>query len=211
MKKLQVILTPVLILIFTAAIMVIAAAHPFAKFKGLLSVAFGAKDFGDVTVKSDTIDTDYNGKTYDSGKIKYPVFGENYAILKSKALGGEVPVYRGSSTELLEKGACQSTSSPVLGKDGNVVIDAHVDTFFSDLDKCKPGEKVVLYTTYGRFTYKVRENIKFLKSDTSYILPKNENILTLYTCKKELLGSSDVRTGVVCKLEKSEFYEKGED
>ena len=106
----------------------------------------------------------------------------------------------------IERGACQATSSAVIGDKGNTVISAHVDTYFSDLGGLDVGDTVTLNTNYGEFTYTVREKIEFKSKDKSYIVPKKEDLLTLYTCKKDVFGSSDKRFGVVCELTERKFY-----
>ena len=46
------------------------------------------------------------------------------------------------------------------------------------------------YTTYGKFTYEVTEQITFDASDKSYLKKTDDERLTLYTCEMQLLGSS---------------------
>lgn len=147
---------------------------------------------------------------YDNGEIIRPAFGEQYAVLKCDDISLSVPVYWGSSTELLERGACQASSSAVIGETGNVVIDAHVNTFFADLDKLEPGNIIVLYTNYGIFTYEVSEKISFLNTNKKYVLPTEDNRLTLYTCEAQVLGTSDNRIGAVCTLVSKQFYQPAE-
>lgn len=143
---------------------------------------------------------------YDEGEIIRPVFGEQYAVLKCDAISLSVPVYWGSSAELLERGACQSSSSVVVGEHGNSVIDAHVNTFFADLNQLKVGDDIIIYTNYGIFTYQVSEKIQFLNTDKKYVLPSVDDRLTLYTCEAQVLGTSDSRIGAVCTLVSRQFY-----
>lgn len=138
--------------------------------------------------------------------MEYPVFGEQYAELVAPDAGIDVGVFYGSNAELLERGACQSTQSAIIGTKGNVVIDAHVNTYFADLTKLVIGVPVVLYTNYGTFTYRVSETISFDKSNKKYLSVTDEDYLTLYTCQPEILGNSDLRVGVRCELVSREFY-----
>lgn len=202
------ILTPVFIFIICVAIFVLVLIKPYTKVKGLMKVAINSASSEDsgLNITDSDIDTSYSGKTYEKGSIEFPKFGEKYAIIKTNALEGEIPVYWGSTDELLEKGACQSSASTVIGKTGNSVISGHVDTVFSGLDKIKKGDKITLYTNYGRFTYKVTDTVKFMKTDKSYVSSSNEEKLTLYTCKNDIFGSSDVRVAVIASPEKHEFY-----
>ena len=99
-----------------------------------------------------------------------------------------------------------SSSAAVIGSTGNSVISAHVNTFFHDLNQLKKGDTVTLYTTYGKFTYEVSEQIQFQSSNDGCLKQTDDDRLTLYTCEMQLLGSSDTRIGVVCKLTQREFY-----
>lgn len=148
---------------------------------------------------------------YDQGEIIRPSFGEQYAILNCEDIALSVPVYWGSSPELLELGACQASSSVVLGETGNVVIDAHVNTFFADLSEIQPGATVTLFTTYGIFTYQVTEQIRFENTNKKYVLPTETDRLTLYTCEAQVLGTSSTRTGILCDLVSKQFYNPLQD
>ena len=97
-------------------------------------------------------------ETYEEGRIIYPTFGEQYAQLEISSIDLSVGVYYGVNSELLERGACHSTQSAIIGETGNTVIDAHVNTFFSDLNRVKKGDTVRLFTKYGAFEYKVRSD-----------------------------------------------------
>ena len=131
-----------------------------------------------------------------------------YAVLTTSAFDISIPVYWGSNSELFERGACQSSGSKIAGEDGNTVISAHEDTFFSQLDKLKIGDTVTLKTNYGEFSYKVKEQITFNKKDGKYVSPSASSKLTLYTCKKDILGNADERIGVICEPTEKKFYKK---
>ena len=75
----------------------------------------------------------------------------------------------------------------------------------------KVGDTVKLYTNYGRFTYKVTEQIEFSKDDKRYLaVPKEGEFLTIYTCKPQVIGSADQRIGVRCEPVEKEFYSQQE-
>jgi len=210
------IIMPLLILIMCGAVIALAMIGPSEKIKTWYNVAFmdqgktipQSSGIAGLNIVKTDIKTDYSGETKKEGMVPFAEYGSQYAVLECKALNMYVPVYFGGGAELLEQGACNSSASALIGSGGNTVISAHVNTFFSNLSDIKKDDIVVLYTDYGRFTYKVRENIKFNASDKSYIKPKNEDILTLYTCEMNLLAESDVRIGAVCTLESKEFYVK---
>lgn len=211
------IVTPVLLTAVCAGVAVAATIKPADKIKTYTNVAFmdslkstPLDENSGLVVKDNHIITDYNGKTSETGEPVRPAFGELYAMVSADCLGLDVPIYWGTTPELLEHGACQSSSSAVLGTEGNSVISAHVDTYFADLIDIKEGEKVTIYTNYGKFTYTVKELVNFNSKDKKYIIPTEDNRLTIYTCKRDLLGASDRRIGAVCELTESLFYTEKE-
>lgn len=205
------IVTPIIVLVVCACIMIVLAIKPYNALSKYLNLAF----MDDMKVTSATqgliitendIDTNYTGETSSTGEVIYPTFGEQYAVLNCPTASISVPVYWGSNSTLLEKGACQSSASAVIGDSGNSVIDAHVNTYFANLDSLQVGDTVTVTTTYGEFIYTVTEKIEFEKTNKSYVNPTTDNRLTLYTCKMDVLGSSDIRIGAVCTLTESRFY-----
>ncbi len=211
------IITPVMMSVICAGITIAAAIKPADKIKTYTNIAFmdslksnPLNEDSGLIIKDNDIIMDYSGKTSETGEPDRPDFGELYAIVSTKSLGINVPIYWGTTTELLERGACQSSSSAVFGANGNSVVSAHVDTYFADLNNIQKGDIVDVYTNYGKFTYTVTEPIEFSSKDKKYIVPSEENKLTIYTCKRDLLGASDRRIGAVCELTAKEFYTEKE-
>lgn len=207
------IITPFIVCLICLGIFVVAMIKPYDKLKVYLNLAFMddlkiTPDGGTngLVIREQEIKEDFSGETNETGEIIRPQFGELYALIKSDKLELDVPVYWGSDSQLFERGACQSTSSVLPGEDGNIVISAHEDTFFSELSNLAVGDTVTLNTNYGQFTYKVRELIEFQKDNNKYVVPSEETKLTLYTCKKDVLGSPDGRVGVICDLTEKNFY-----
>ena len=194
-----------------------AALVPYEKCKAYLDLAFmddmkiaPSSGLNGLVIKENpeiATEAPTEGQKFsDTGEIKRPTFGEQYAVLDCKSASIHVPVYWGSTSELLDRGACQSASSNVIGDGGNAVIDAHVNTFFANLDKIKVGDEVVLYTSYGIFTYQVRECITFENTEKRYVMPTEREQLTLYTCQAQVLGTSTTRIGVLCDVVSKQFY-----
>ncbi len=210
------ILTALCMILLCTAAAGAALIVPYEKFKTYLDIAFmddmkiaPSNGLSGLVIKENTeiaTEAPADQKLSDTGEIKRPVFGEQYAVLDCKSASIHVPVYWGSSTELLDRGACQSSSSSVIGEKGNAVIDAHVNTFFANLNQIKAGDEIVLYTTYGIFTYKVRECVTFENTDKRYVLPTDTEQLTLYTCQAQVLGTSTTRIGVLCDVVSKQFY-----
>ncbi len=214
-EKLLYFLTGFFLLILCAALCAAVLIKPYEKIQTYLNIAFmddmkynPSAGTSGLVIKENDIRTDEisDDELSAEGVVIRPSFGEQYAVLECEAVSMIAPVYWGSSAELLERGACQSSASKVLGDTGNVVIDAHVNTFFADLHRVQVGDEIVLYTKYGVFTYKVTEQVKFKNTDKSYILPTDTDQLTLYTCQAQVLGTSSMRIGVVCELVSKQFY-----
>ena len=210
--------TPFIVTLFCSAIVAVGLIKPYDKLKMYLNLAFmddlkttpESRNSG-LVIKENEIVTDYSGDIANEGEIIRPAFGEMYAVIDSKAFGTSIPVYWGSTPELLEVGACHATGSVVIGDKGNSVISAHVDTFFADLEKLEVDDTVSVKTNYGEFVYTVTEKILFTKTNGKYVSPTEDDRLTLYTCKRDLLGNMEQRTGVVCELTESKFYSNAEE
>lgn len=212
------ILLPILITVLCGGIVLLCAIRPYEMAKTYLRIGF-MDNSGTVSTTGGTaglnivetdIDTDYTGETAEEGDTVIAAYGSQCAVLESEAIDLYVPVYWGGGSELLEQGACQTPASVALGSTGNSVISAHVNTFFHDLNQLEVGDTVTAYTTYGKFTYEVTEQITFDASDKSYLNKTEDDRLTLYTCEMQLLGSSSKRVGVVCKLTDKAFYQTNE-
>ena len=211
-------LTAGCVIVLCAALLFAAAIVPYEKVRTYLNIAFmdtmkitpSTGLDGLVIKENDQISTEKpaeNAEVSGEGEILRPKFGEQYAVLQCESAAINVPVYWGSSAELLDRGACQSTSSVVLGETGNVVIDAHVNTFFANLNQIKEGDEIVLFTEYGVFTYTASELVTFESTNKKYVLPTDEDRLTLYTCQAQVLGTSATRIGVLCELKEKQFYQ----
>lgn len=212
------ILMPFLITTLCGGILFLLSIRPYEKAQTYLKVGFmdnnnvipQSEGIAGLTIVQTDIDTKFSGKTYQNGDIVYPEYGTQYAVVECDNADIFAPVYWGNGSELLEHGGCNTPSSVPAGGEGNTVISAHVNTFFAELDKVKIGDEVKVYTDYGRFTYKVSELIEFQSTDKKYLKKGNKDILTLYTCEKDLLSSSNKRIGCICELKKREFYKEAE-
>lgn len=211
-------LIPFFLTILCGGILLLCAIRPYELAKTYLRIAFmdgsgtvSAEGTAGLQIVETEIDTDYTGPTTEDGDVVISNYGSQCAILEAESIGLYVPVYWGGGSELLEQGACQTPASAPLGSSGNSVISAHVNTFFSSLTQLEIGDTVTAYTTYGKFTYEVTEQISFDASDKSYLKSTDDDRLTLYTCEMQLLGSSSERVGVICELTEKAFYQTGEE
>lgn len=105
------------------------------------------------------------------------------AVLRIPSLGLEVPVYAGTSTATLNRGAGLIEGTALPGGDrGNIGIAAHRDGFFRPLQGIKSGADVYIDT--------VRSSRRYRVTDVRVVAPQNVAVLahtarptlTLVTC-----------------------------
>lgn len=207
-NKLVSVITPFVLFAICAGIIGGIAVLPAQKFSSLANVVFSANAdsnhaaIGEIKYTEKEVEAELD----DGNKINYPSFGLQYATLKIKSIDLEAPVFFGSTEDLLQEGVCQFIGSVPIGEVGNVVLDAHCNTFFLNLDDVKPGDEIILETSYGKFTYKAKESTFFKETDNSLISPTKDDRLTLYTCYGNLLGPTEDRLAVICEPVSKEFF-----
>jgi len=115
----------------------------------------------------------------------YPVApkkGDKIGSLYIPKLETTLPIYHGSDEEELEKGIGHFAGSVMPGEEDNSVLSGHRDTIFRRLGEVGKGDLLVVTTTAGEFTYKVK-NVRIVeKNDRSVIVPKPTATLTVTTC-----------------------------
>ncbi len=198
--------TPFVMLAVCGSIIVGAFSVPAQKISKTMGIVFSADSSHAKIKEIKYTEKEVESQLDDGNKIVYPSFGMQYATLKISSIGLEAPVIFGSSEELLQQGVCQYIGSVVIGEKGNVVLDAHCNTFFLNLGDVKAGDEIVLTTSYGEFKYKMTESKLFKETDNSLIAPTEDDRLTLYTCYGNLLGPTEDRLAVICELVDKKFY-----
>lgn len=200
-------ITPVVILAICSGIIAGASYIPVQKIKAAADLVFSANSGHEQINEIKYTEKEVESQLDDGSKIIYPSFGAQYATIKIDSIDLEAPVYFGSTDELLKLGVCQYLGSVFIGEKGNVVLDAHCNTFFLNLGDVKVGDIIVLTTSYGEFTYKMKESTIFKDTNNELIAPTSDDRLTLYTCYGNLLGPTEDRLAVICELVEKKFYE----
>lgn len=200
-------ITPAVILAICSGIIGGAGYIPVQKLKSAADLVFSADPDHEQISEIRYTEKEVEDQLDDGSKIIYPSFGTQYATIKIDSIGLEAPVYFGSSDELLRLGVCQYMGSVFIGETGNVVLDAHCNTFFLNLGDVKVGDIIVLTTSYGEFTYKMKESTIFKDTNNELIAPTADDRLTLYTCYGNLLGPTEDRLAVICELVEKNFYD----
>jgi len=111
-----------------------------------------------------------------------PVEGDNIGSLTIPALNRKVPIIQGTGVEDLKKGVGHFAGSVLPGEEDNCVLSGHRDTVFRQLGKVKLGDKLIVETSAGTFTYEVNGTRIVHENDKTVIVPTDHAVLTLTTC-----------------------------
>ena len=127
---------------------------------------------------------------------------ENRLVIPSIYL--DTKINEGSTYDALLSGAWRrpATSTPELG--GNTVLAGHRFTYqgasiFYNLDKVRIGDEIGVTYNGKLYKYKVREVVITTPSNTDIEAPKNETILTLYTCTP--LWTTEKRLVIIAEMD----------
>lgn len=219
LRTLTFVLTPFLMLTIICCAAVLALSKPFSAVKPYANIVFDTNTRSaenlrtlnkyrddDAPVQKKDVEDDDTGETH---TMIYPYYGDFYATLNCENAGlNDVPVYSGTTDDVLALGAGWYNGSIYIGHVGNVVIAGHNHTYFYNLPNCKEGDIVTLETEYCKLTYVVKEREVFHEDDLTYIRPTEDDRLTMYTCwNNGMLGMSEYRLAIICELTEREWKE----
>jgi LPXTG-site transpeptidase (sortase) family protein len=152
------------------------------------------------------------GKQYCRGE------GDPLTRIEIPAIGVNTIVVEGTTPSALKAGAGHYRSTPLPGQKGNVAIAGHRTTYgrpFNKIDGLDVGDRIVMTTPVGRYTYSVIKAPKAAKGSAGFkaawtthpfdwsVAAKTEaSYVTLTTCHPK--GSARQRLIVRAKLVRSE-------
>ena len=113
---------------------------------------------------------------------EYPRTGETFGELIIPKISASLPIVEGTDEDELEKGVGHYANSVLPGENDNSVLSGHRDTVFRRLGEVGVGDLLVVRTTAGEFTYKVRQVRIVDADDRTVIVPKPRPTLTVTTC-----------------------------
>ncbi|WP_368503103.1 class D sortase [Alkalihalophilus sp. As8PL] len=135
-----------------------------------------------------------------------PTKGEHIGELLIPSLNAELPIYHGTHEDELEKGVGHFEGSVLPGENDNSVLSGHRDTVFRKLGEVEKGELLVVRTSAGEFTYKVRRMRIVDKEDRTVIVPKPKATLTISTCYPfDFIGAAPDRYIIMADLVSAEY------
>jgi sortase A len=140
------------------------------------NAAFSAKNLLPAITPIDTPTTDAR-----MGVVK-PKLGDFIGTLAISRLKKSIPIYEGTESDQLRKGAGHYRKSVLPGLKDNSVLAGHRDSVFAEFGKLKRGDKLLVDTYYGSFTYTI-DSFRIVKAnDRTVIVPRPVATLTLSTC-----------------------------
>lgn len=136
-----------------------------------------------------------------------PNVGDTIGNLYIPKLEMELPIFHGTNEDELEKGIGHFAGSVLPGEKDNSVLSGHRDTIFRRLGEVGKGDLLIVTTSAGEFTYKVK-NVRVVdKDDRSVIVPKPRATLTVSTCYPfQYIGSAPERYILVAELIDSKLF-----
>jgi len=135
----------------------------------------------------------------------YPTEGDNIGNLTIPALKRELPIIQGTNEKDLKQGVGHFIQSVLPGVKDNCVLSGHRDTVFRQIGKLKIGDKLIVQTSAGIFTYEVNKTRIVHKDDKTVIVPTKNAVLTMTTCYPfNFIGDSPDRYIVSATLIKRE-------
>jgi sortase A len=120
-------------------------------------------------------------ETHSLYKVR-PKLGEEMGVLSIPRISADLPIFHGTDEDELEKGVGHYAGSVLPGEADNTVLSGHRDTVFRRLGEVETGDLLVVRTSAGEFSYKVRKIRIIDADDRTVIVPKPRATLTLTTC-----------------------------
>lgn len=114
----------------------------------------------------------------------YPEYGTQYATIEIPKIEVNLPVYFGSTLDVLKNGVGHDSASYFPGEGGTIIYMGHNSkNAFRRFSELKKGDEITVKTSYGDFTYKIYD-MKLINEKDLDALPiqKDEEILMCYTC-----------------------------
>ncbi|HYK72553.1 MAG TPA: class D sortase [Pseudoneobacillus sp.] len=123
--------------------------------------------------------------TLQSNKPLYPnkpIIGEKIGELIIPKLNANLPIIHGTNEDELESGVGHFTGSVLPGEEDNSVLAGHRDTVFRKLGEVGVNDRIIVKTSAGTFTYKIKKVRIVDKDDRTVIVPMPRATLTVSTC-----------------------------
>ena len=114
--------------------------------------------------------------------VSTPSEGAKIGSLSIPVLKLTLPIIQGTGANDLKKGAGHFMQSVLPGQNDNCVLSGHRDTVFAKLGKLKVGDRLIVKSSTGTFTYEIKRIRIVHKDDKTVIVHTDHAVLTLTTC-----------------------------
>lgn len=124
------------------------------------------------TPKEETEDEKPEEETTELEVIEPPELGEAFGTIEIPAIDLKGIIYEGTEKPILKNGPGHIVGTAIPGRVGTCAISGHRTTYgapFNKLDELFPGDKIIIETNYGEFTYILSE-LKIVEPTDVYIL-----------------------------------------
>jgi sortase A len=108
-----------------------------------------------------------------------PKTGDIFGTLTIPRLKRSFPLVQGTGDEELKRGVGHMVRTVMPGEIGNCVISGHRDTVFTGLGKVEKGDRLIVETAAGEFTYEVSRIRIVDKEDRTVVVPTEGPVLTV--------------------------------
>jgi sortase A len=133
--------------------------------------------------------------------LAYPKVGNKLGSLYIPKIAQRFPIVEGTSSTELKRGVGHFRGSALPGGNDNCVLSGHRDTVFTKLGRVKKGDRIVVTTAAGTFTYRVRLTRIVKASDKTVVVHTAGAVLTVTTCYPfGYVGNAPKRFVVVADL-----------
>ena len=142
-----------------------------------------------------------NGSAAGMAVLAHPKVGNKLGVLSIPSLGQKFPIVEGTSSTELQRGVGHFRGSVMPGGKDNCVLSGHRDTVFTKLGRLKKGDRLVVTTAAGKFTYKITQ-IRIVQADNKTVVVHSDHaVLTVTTCYPfRFVGSAPNRFVLVADL-----------
>ena len=135
----------------------------------------------------------------------YPEYGTQYATIEIPKIDVNLPVYFGSTLDVLKNGVGHDSASYFPGEGGSIVYMGHNSKkMFRRFSELQKGNEIKVTTSYGEYVYKIYD-MQLIKETELDKLPiqRDKEILMVYTCYPfNNVGYATQRYVVYAELEK---------
>jgi sortase A len=148
-----------------------------------------------------TVDATQSVTSTPTGYPATPKTGDIFGTLTIPRLKRSFPLVQGTGDEELKRGVGHMVRTVMPGEIGNCVISGHRDTVFTGLGKVEKGDRLIVETAAGEFTYEVSRIRIVDKEDRTVVVPTEGPVLTVSTCYPfRYVGSAPDRYVLVADL-----------